>query len=169
MSIVVRMCAAVLLSVWLGFGAPAHAQPEPLPGSFVVAGAELALGGDPEGVMLFVAWRETPQGEEYWAAEYQRMNAGGKMSAEARQIVSGWIAEAGRLEQSPVPETFVLSAARRALLNDPDALLGFVTWSDTPQGHDYWAIQYQAVQEGYQIYPLAQRIIQHWIAQAEGG
>lgn len=161
------LLGAALVVALAGLSAPATAQSHP-PGSFVVSAAEEALAGDIDGVLEFVIWEETEQGAAFWSAEAERVAAGGVLSPKAAEIVGDWLAAAEASVASPVPQTYVSFAGVLALEGDPDALLGFVTWSDTPQGHAYWSAQYDYAVERGAIYPLAQRIIENWMALSDG-
>ena len=55
-------------------------------------------------------------------------------------------------------------AARRAL-DDPRALFAAFVWAGTPQGHEFWADQYNA----NELSPEARGILETWIAEASNG
>lgn len=161
---------ASILSLALAFGGGAAAQsPESdhPPGSFVISAAQDALTNDADGVWEFARWRETPQGHGFWKEEAERLEGGGQLSAEARTILTDWLTAAEAGAESPVPPTFILDAAKSAVRSDPEGLITFVTWSETPQGHAFWEAQHQYAQDGETIYPLAERILEHWIELSE--
>ena len=65
-----------------------------------------------------------------------------------------------------VPKSFVLASAKELLAGRKQSITSFVTWSDTPQGHDYWAAQQTRLQRGGSLSQEARAIIQAWIAAA---
>ncbi|MCI4663339.1 MAG: hypothetical protein MRY74_01335 [Neomegalonema sp.] len=152
-----------------GFTPPPPPPPRPVAGghppcSFKLNAAQRALDGDPRGVWDFVLWRETPQGHAYWQRQARAMEAGGVMSPRARRILRRWVRVARRGARSPVPPTFVLHEARRALRSNPSGLIRFVTWARTPQGHAYWSCLHRKAKSGTRITPLARRILRNWIS-----
>ena len=68
---------------------------------------------------------------------------------------------------APPPTTFVLSAAEALLAGDRRKISGFVTWSSTPQGHEFWAREAASLNSGGTLSPEAEAAVRSWVRAAK--
>lgn len=144
-------------------------DPEDVPGTFSKGAAKRLLDGDDDAIMSFVTWSETPQGSDFWIAEKTSISSGGELSGEARSIVRGWLAASSKpaSDASKLPPSFSAGAAKRLLGGDADAIMSFVTWSQTSQGSDFWIAEKTRLQSGEYLSVKAQRAIQGWLRDSD--
>lgn len=72
----------------------------------------------------------------------------------------------GRAAGGGRPASFVETWARAVLAGDADAAGGFVTWSETPQGHEFWSREQDRMKSGQPLSPEARQAIETWLGGA---
>lgn len=64
-----------------------------------------------------------------------------------------------------IPQTFVLSSAKKLLGGEGEEISRFVTWADTPQGQDFWSQEEKDFKRTGKLSPAARRIVEGWVTQ----
>jgi hypothetical protein len=70
-------------------------------------------------------------------------------------------------EVAAPPKSFVLSAAEALLAGDRGKISAFVTWSNTPQGHEFWSREAASLREGRALSPEAEAAVRSWVRAAK--
>jgi membrane protein involved in colicin uptake len=77
-------------------------------------------------------------------------------------------ASTGEAARRQVPSSFVLSSAKGLLAGSGGSVSRFVTWADTPQGHDFWSGEEDRLRRGEGLSAEARDTIAGWVREAEG-
>ncbi len=131
--------------------------------------------GTAEDLDYAMLWANTPQGSDYWGAEYDNMLAGAPLSAEAQGIFQTWVGggSAPAIEPAPIDTlgySFLEIDRLQRLANgsgSAEDLDYAFPWDETPQGFAFWSAEYDQMIAGEPLSENARQAAQELLAGVE--